>query len=309
MVPTIYPLETLHNSLSLRQVNEFLTAVCRSCSESHAQSTAALFDSMIGSQIPGDPFMSQRILSSSSFPLRQRSDKPPWYSSGPSSTVSSAGPSSPTSLDSCTRFNFAEKFSISPPKNEEQLSSQSPEQEERQPDSGGLGGEVGMSGLPVMDPSAPETLTWSKDPETGVLPEPCKKELAKENSNPKEKRMVELEEDSAEEMLDPINIGKPKSGAESEMRPAGERVKPGEGDLGVMTGLDQSGLARNILVPCEEELLGEVLDSEHVGEEPYVGHSALSDQLLSGQLCWEQPLPLETSVEGLQTPCQEDQQN
>lgn len=38
----------------------------------------ALFDSMIGSQIPGDPFMSQRILSSSSFPLRQRSDKPPW---------------------------------------------------------------------------------------------------------------------------------------------------------------------------------------------------------------------------------------
>uniref|UniRef100_A0A8B9IXD5 Inositol hexakisphosphate and diphosphoinositol-pentakisphosphate kinase n=1 Tax=Amazona collaria TaxID=241587 RepID=A0A8B9IXD5_9PSIT len=40
MVPTIYPLETLHNSLSLRQVNEFLTAVCRSCSESHIQSTA-----------------------------------------------------------------------------------------------------------------------------------------------------------------------------------------------------------------------------------------------------------------------------
>lgn len=39
MVPTIYPLETLHNSLSLRQVNEFLTAVCRSC-ESHVQSTA-----------------------------------------------------------------------------------------------------------------------------------------------------------------------------------------------------------------------------------------------------------------------------
>uniref|UniRef100_A0A8B9FM91 Inositol hexakisphosphate and diphosphoinositol-pentakisphosphate kinase n=1 Tax=Amazona collaria TaxID=241587 RepID=A0A8B9FM91_9PSIT len=78
MVPTIYPLETLHNSLSLRQVNEFLTAVCRSCSESHIQSTAALFDSMIGSQIPGDPFMSQRILSSSSLPLRPRSDKPPW---------------------------------------------------------------------------------------------------------------------------------------------------------------------------------------------------------------------------------------
>ncbi|NWV83924.1 VIP1 kinase, partial [Dasyornis broadbenti] len=120
MVPTIYPLETLHNSLSLRQVNEFLTAVCRSCSESHVQSTAALFDSMIGSQIAGDPFMSQRILSSSSLPLRQRSDKPPWYSSGPSSTVSSAGPSSPTSVDNCARFSFTEKLSISPPKSEEQ---------------------------------------------------------------------------------------------------------------------------------------------------------------------------------------------
>ncbi|XP_042743918.1 inositol hexakisphosphate and diphosphoinositol-pentakisphosphate kinase 1 isoform X4 [Lagopus leucura] len=306
MVPTIYPLETLHNSLSLRQVNEFLTAVCRSCSESHVQSTAALFDSMIGSQIPGDPFMSQRILSSSSFPLRQRSDKPPWYSSGPSSTVSSAGPSSPTSLDSCTRFNFAEKLSVSPPKNEEQLSSQSPEQE-RQPDSGGLGVEVGMAGLSVTEPSAPET--WSKDPEPGVLPELCKKELAKENSNLEEKSMVEVEEDSAEEMLDPSNVGKPKSGAESEMRPAGERVKPGEGDIGVMTGLDQSWLAKNILVPCEEELLGEELDPERVSEEPFVGCSALSDQLLSGQLCWEQPLPLEESVEGLQPPCQEDQQN
>ncbi|XP_042693057.1 inositol hexakisphosphate and diphosphoinositol-pentakisphosphate kinase 1 isoform X1 [Centrocercus urophasianus] len=306
MVPTIYPLETLHNSLSLRQVNEFLTAVCRSCSESHVQSTAALFDSMIGSQIPGDPFMSQRILSSSSFPLRQRSDKPPWYSSGPSSTVSSAGPSSPTSLDSCTRFNFAEKLSVSPPKNEEQLSSQSPEQE-RQPDSGGLGVEVGMAGLSVTEPSAPET--WNEDPEPGVLPELCKKELAKENSNLEEKSVMEVEEDSAEEMLDPINVGKPKSGAESEMRPAGERVKPGEGGIGVMTGLDQSWLAKNILVPCEEELLGEELDPEHASEEPFVGCSAQSDQLLSGQLCWEQPLPLEESVEGLQPPCQEDQQN
>ncbi|XP_021262802.1 inositol hexakisphosphate and diphosphoinositol-pentakisphosphate kinase 1 isoform X2 [Numida meleagris] len=271
MVPTIYPLETLHNSLSLRQVNEFLTAVCRSCSESHVQSTAD--------------------------------------SSGPSSTVSSAGPSSPTSLDSCTRFNFAEKLSISPPRNEEQLSSQSPEQGEKQPDSGGLGVEVGTSGLPVTEPSAPETLTWSKDLEPGAFPELCKKELAKENSDPEEKSVVELEEDSAGEMLEPINVGKPKSGAESEMKPAGERVKAGEGDLGVTTGLDQSGLAKNILVPCEEELLGEVLDPEHVSEEPSVGHSALSGQLLSGQLCWEQLLPLETSVEGLQPLCQEDEQN
>uniref|UniRef100_A0A8C3RSR5 Inositol hexakisphosphate and diphosphoinositol-pentakisphosphate kinase n=1 Tax=Chelydra serpentina TaxID=8475 RepID=A0A8C3RSR5_CHESE len=78
MVPTIYPLETLHNSLSLRQVNEFLTSVCRSYSNSHSRASTALFDSMIGSQTPSDPFMPQRILSSSSLPLRQRSDKPPW---------------------------------------------------------------------------------------------------------------------------------------------------------------------------------------------------------------------------------------
>uniref|UniRef100_A0A8C3IJW6 Inositol hexakisphosphate and diphosphoinositol-pentakisphosphate kinase n=1 Tax=Chrysemys picta bellii TaxID=8478 RepID=A0A8C3IJW6_CHRPI len=78
MVPTIYPLETLHNSLSLRQVNEFLTSVCRCHSNSHSRASTALFDSVIGSQTPGDPFMPQRILSSSSLPLRQRSDKPPW---------------------------------------------------------------------------------------------------------------------------------------------------------------------------------------------------------------------------------------
>uniref|UniRef100_A0A8C2W8I3 Inositol hexakisphosphate and diphosphoinositol-pentakisphosphate kinase n=1 Tax=Cyclopterus lumpus TaxID=8103 RepID=A0A8C2W8I3_CYCLU len=38
MVPSIYPLETLHNSLSLKQVDEFLSKVCESSSE-------ALFDS------------------------------------------------------------------------------------------------------------------------------------------------------------------------------------------------------------------------------------------------------------------------
>uniref|UniRef100_A0A672U1C9 Inositol hexakisphosphate and diphosphoinositol-pentakisphosphate kinase n=1 Tax=Strigops habroptila TaxID=2489341 RepID=A0A672U1C9_STRHB len=42
MVPTIYPLETLHNSLSLRQVNEFLTAVCRSCSKESIWPSALL---------------------------------------------------------------------------------------------------------------------------------------------------------------------------------------------------------------------------------------------------------------------------
>ncbi|XP_035424787.1 inositol hexakisphosphate and diphosphoinositol-pentakisphosphate kinase 1 isoform X6 [Cygnus atratus] len=268
MVPTIYPLETLHNSLSLRQVNEFLTAVCRSCSESHVQSTAD--------------------------------------SSGPSSTVSSAGPSSPTSLDSCARFSFTEKLSISPPKSEEQLNSQSPEQGEREPDRGGLDVEVGVSGLSVAEPSAPETLTWSEGPEPGGVLELCKKELADKNSNPEKKSVLALdEEESSGEMLDPSKTGKPKCQAESEIRPAGERVEPGEGYLGGMTGLSQSGLSKN---EHEDELLGEMLDPEHMGKEP-LGDSALSGQLLSGQPCQEQPLPPETSVKGLQPMCQEGQQN
>uniref|UniRef100_A0A672JD66 Inositol hexakisphosphate and diphosphoinositol-pentakisphosphate kinase n=1 Tax=Salarias fasciatus TaxID=181472 RepID=A0A672JD66_SALFA len=37
MVPSIYPLETLHNSLSLKQVDEFLNRVCESSSEAHAK--------------------------------------------------------------------------------------------------------------------------------------------------------------------------------------------------------------------------------------------------------------------------------
>ncbi|XP_033921843.1 inositol hexakisphosphate and diphosphoinositol-pentakisphosphate kinase 1 isoform X4 [Melopsittacus undulatus] len=298
MVPTIYPLETLHNSLSLRQVNEFLTAVCRSCSESHVQSTAALFDSMIGSQIPGDPFMSQRILSSSSLPLRQRSDKPPWYSSGPSSTVSSAGPSSPTSVDNCARFSFTEKLSISPPKSEEQLNSQSPEQEEGQPPGSGLDVEVEVCGL--LDPSAPETLTWNKGTEPGRVLELCEKELVEEDSNP-EKSMVELdEEESSGEMLEPSNTGSPECGAGSDVRLAGQNVKSGEGCVGGMTVLDQSGLSKEGLGPCEEELLGLVLDPEHVGKE------LLGDSAVPGQ---GQPLPPETSVEELQLQCQGNQQN
>uniref|UniRef100_A0A8C2WNP3 Inositol hexakisphosphate and diphosphoinositol-pentakisphosphate kinase n=1 Tax=Cyclopterus lumpus TaxID=8103 RepID=A0A8C2WNP3_CYCLU len=39
MVPSIYPLETLHNSLSLKQVNEFLTAVCESAGDPHTRTT------------------------------------------------------------------------------------------------------------------------------------------------------------------------------------------------------------------------------------------------------------------------------
>ncbi|KAL0967932.1 hypothetical protein UPYG_G00260030 [Umbra pygmaea] len=42
MVPSIYPLETLHNSLSLKQVDEFLNAVCEDSSDAHAKTMKAL---------------------------------------------------------------------------------------------------------------------------------------------------------------------------------------------------------------------------------------------------------------------------
>ncbi|XP_018619168.1 inositol hexakisphosphate and diphosphoinositol-pentakisphosphate kinase 2-like isoform X4 [Scleropages formosus] len=119
MVPSIYPLETLHNSLSLKQVDEFLTAVCESGGESHSRTTRALsamFDSQ--SQPSVDAFIPQRVLSST-VSLRHRSDRPPWYSSGPSSTVSSAGPSSPTTADTSPRFSFSDKTPLTPQSSEE----------------------------------------------------------------------------------------------------------------------------------------------------------------------------------------------
>ncbi|XP_034516941.1 inositol hexakisphosphate and diphosphoinositol-pentakisphosphate kinase 1 isoform X4 [Ailuropoda melanoleuca] len=75
MVPTIYPLETLHNALSLRQVSEFLSRVCQRHTDAQAQASAD--------------------------------------SSGPSSTVSSAGPSSPTAVDGNCPFGFSNQPSVS----------------------------------------------------------------------------------------------------------------------------------------------------------------------------------------------------
>ncbi|XP_041442750.1 inositol hexakisphosphate and diphosphoinositol-pentakisphosphate kinase 2 isoform X3 [Xenopus laevis] len=111
MVPTIYPLETLHNSLSLRQVNGFLTTVCKQFAENQSRRSSAGCDSMMSSHT-SDAYLPHRILSSSSLHYRHRSERPPWYSSGPSSTVSSAGPSSPTALDLSARFNFSDKTSL-----------------------------------------------------------------------------------------------------------------------------------------------------------------------------------------------------
>ncbi|KAM4596331.1 inositol hexakisphosphate and diphosphoinositol-pentakisphosphate kinase 2 isoform 4-T4 [Fundulus diaphanus] len=124
MVPSIYPLETLHNSLSLKQVNEFLTSVCESAGDPHTRTSRAL-SAMLGAhnQPSVDSYIPQRVLTSS-MSLRSRSDRPPWYSSGPSSTVSSAGPSSPTTADTSPRFSFSDKVSLTPQSSEETHSSQ-----------------------------------------------------------------------------------------------------------------------------------------------------------------------------------------
>ncbi|XP_051000449.1 inositol hexakisphosphate and diphosphoinositol-pentakisphosphate kinase 1 isoform X2 [Acomys russatus] len=112
MVPTIYPLETLHNALSLRQVSEFLTKVCQRHTDAHAQASAALFDSMHSKQASDSPFPPPRALHSPPLQLPLRSEKPPWYSSGPSSTVSSAGPSSPTAVDGNSHFGFSDQSCV-----------------------------------------------------------------------------------------------------------------------------------------------------------------------------------------------------
>lgn len=103
MVPSIYPLETLHNSLSLKQVNEFLTSICKSAGDPHSrtsrgeacwcvqvrslcspnvtlflcahQALSAMFDPH--NQPLVDTYLPQRVLSTS-ISLRSRSERPPW---------------------------------------------------------------------------------------------------------------------------------------------------------------------------------------------------------------------------------------
>ncbi|XP_067871659.1 inositol hexakisphosphate and diphosphoinositol-pentakisphosphate kinase 2 isoform X2 [Heterodontus francisci] len=125
MVPSIYPLETLHNSLSLKQVNEFLSSISEICGKSHdgaSKELSAMFETMGSSQPTVDEYIPQQVLPSAvaSLSSRPHSEKPPWYSSGPSSTVSSAGPSSPNTSDTSPRFSFSEKSSLTPQSSEEQ---------------------------------------------------------------------------------------------------------------------------------------------------------------------------------------------
>ncbi|XP_034390177.1 inositol hexakisphosphate and diphosphoinositol-pentakisphosphate kinase 2-like isoform X8 [Cyclopterus lumpus] len=108
MVPSIYPLETLHNSLSLKQVDEFLSKVCESSSEAHAKTMRAL-SSLFDSQSQTSLYSPQQPLSSSGSETSLRPPgQPLWHGSIPSSAVSSAGPSSPTTESSGLNFSFSE---------------------------------------------------------------------------------------------------------------------------------------------------------------------------------------------------------
>ncbi|XP_054475135.1 inositol hexakisphosphate and diphosphoinositol-pentakisphosphate kinase 1 isoform X3 [Anoplopoma fimbria] len=108
MVPSIYPLETLHNSLSLKQVDEFLNKVCESSSEAHAKTMRAL-SSLFDSQSQTSLYSPQQPLSSSGSETSLRPPgQPLWHGSIPSSAVSSAGPSSPIPESSGLNFSFSE---------------------------------------------------------------------------------------------------------------------------------------------------------------------------------------------------------
>ncbi|XP_073160731.1 inositol hexakisphosphate and diphosphoinositol-pentakisphosphate kinase 1 isoform X2 [Lepidochelys kempii] len=339
MVPTIYPLETLHNSLSLRQVNEFLTSVCRSYSNSHSRASTALFDSMIGSQTPGDPFMPQRILSSSSLPLRQRSDKPPWYSSGPSSTVSSAGPSSPTSMEIYARFGFTEKPSISPQISEERLNCQPPEQSEMEPLGEALELELGGSG-PLVDNPLGEM------PEQGLMrvpgllevPEPSKEEPSEDmpeqgktrvlelgktrlsGETPEKDELVELEQGEEKPAGGTWELGEKgklepgerglsgKMSDPGEEGPAGEMLEP---DVirplvpGETSELDEEEPVMQMLEQSEGQLV-EILEKE---EEELSTDNAVSDRHPSSHPYRDQQLSSENSVEDEQPASQQELQN
>ncbi|KAG6925195.1 diphosphoinositol pentakisphosphate kinase 1 [Chelydra serpentina] len=332
MVPTIYPLETLHNSLSLRQVNEFLTSVCRSYSNSQSRASTALFDSMIGSQTPSDPFMPQRILSSSSLPLRQRSDKPPWYSSGPSSTVSSAGPSSPTSMENYARFGFTEKPSISPQISEERLNCQPPEQSEMEPLGEALELELGGCG-PLVENPLGEMLEQGLMRFPGLLevPEPSKEEPSEEEPEQGKTRLSG--ETSEKDELVVLEQGEEKPargtwelGETGKLEP-GERGLSGkmsdlgeEGPAGAMlepdvirslvpgeaSELDEEEPVMQTLEPSEEGQPVEILEKEE--EEPSTDN-ALSVQHPSSHPYWDQQLSREKSVEDEQPSRQQELQN
>lgn len=85
----------------------------------------------------------------------------PADSSGPSSTVSSAGPSSPTTADTSPRFSFSEKISLTPQSSEETHASQSVSSQA----AGGVGPQVLDPNFPVVSNPGEVPLTPNNSPE------------------------------------------------------------------------------------------------------------------------------------------------
>uniref|UniRef100_W5MRW4 Inositol hexakisphosphate and diphosphoinositol-pentakisphosphate kinase n=1 Tax=Lepisosteus oculatus TaxID=7918 RepID=W5MRW4_LEPOC len=106
MVPSICPLETLHNSLSLKQVDDFLASVAASSNETFLETPTSSPASTLGyGTVPSrktslNTYTPARILPSpfSHSSSKKASDRASVVSSGPSSPVSSAGPPSPADL-------------------------------------------------------------------------------------------------------------------------------------------------------------------------------------------------------------------
>ncbi|XP_029428419.1 inositol hexakisphosphate and diphosphoinositol-pentakisphosphate kinase 2 isoform X2 [Rhinatrema bivittatum] len=104
MVPSICPLETLHNSLSLKQVDEFLAsiAVPSDLLETPIDSCTSLNFSSSMKKTPLNTYIPAKILPFSLSTNGKTLDKPALFSSQPSGTVSSASPSATTESTSHT---------------------------------------------------------------------------------------------------------------------------------------------------------------------------------------------------------------
>uniref|UniRef100_A0A8C7MN26 Inositol hexakisphosphate and diphosphoinositol-pentakisphosphate kinase n=1 Tax=Oncorhynchus kisutch TaxID=8019 RepID=A0A8C7MN26_ONCKI len=131
MVPSIYPLETLHNSLSLKQVDEFITAVCETGGDAHSRTTRD--------------------------------------SSGPSSTVSSAGPSSPTTADASPHFSFSDKTHFTP-ENSEEIHSCHHNTVQQAPTAGPQTLKFSNPTSPMEDPTTPCQTPPEDNPEAPATP-------------------------------------------------------------------------------------------------------------------------------------------
>ncbi|XP_059402755.1 inositol hexakisphosphate and diphosphoinositol-pentakisphosphate kinase 2-like isoform X3 [Carassius carassius] len=108
LVPSIYPLETLHNSLSLKQVDEFLTALCKNGSETQfkrLKSLSAMFETHSQPSIDVDNQETPMSTPVQNQPAAQSL----WYTSSPPSTVSRAGSSSPSVAEPSSNIRFNSK--------------------------------------------------------------------------------------------------------------------------------------------------------------------------------------------------------